>query len=255
MEIPVNQSFKFSLTLALLLGAVGTAQAVEVPANILAALKDPARPAAEVARDGARKPAQLLALGGVRSGDRVADLIMGGGYFTRILSAAVGPMGIVYAYQPAEFIQFQASYGENLKTVAGAYANITPLSASFQTLDLPDDLDLVLTVQNYHDLHLKHFSQGTAAKVNAEIFKSLKPGGVYLIVDHEALAGSGLAAADTLHRIDIADVKTEVEAAGFRLEATSDMLDAPADPKTANVFDPVIRGKTDQFVLKFLKPG
>jgi predicted methyltransferase len=179
---------------------------------------------------------------------------MGGGYFTRILSAAVGPNGQVIAYQPAEFIAFQKSYGENLKTVSGAYKNVTPLDASLQKLDLPDGLDLVLTVQNYHDLHLKPFPADTASKVNAEVFKSLKPGGIYLVVDHVAAPGSGLAAADAVHRIEPSIIKSEVEAAGFKLETESPLLRASTDPHTASVFDPAIRGKTDQAVLKFRKP-
>lgn len=238
--------------LVLALGA-GAAQAA-VPGNIAAALADKTRPAEETARDAARKPGEILALGEVKTGGKVADLVMGGGYFTRILSAAVGPKGQVIAYQPSEFIQFQASYGENQKKVAAAYANVTPLTTTFAALDLPDGLDLVLTVQNYHDLHLKPFAADTASKVNAEVFKSLKPGGVYLIVDHTALAGSGLEAADKIHRIDPAIVRKEVEAAGFKFDAESAMLAAPSDPKTANVFAPAIRGKTDQFVMKFRKP-
>ena len=241
-----------ALSISLILG--GTGLAAPIPANITKALADPARPATDVARDAARHPAELLAFAGVKPGAQVADFIIGGGYFTRILSAAVGPKGHVTAYQPAEFIQFQASYGENLKTVAAAYKNITPLSSSLQVMDLPDKLDLVMTVQNYHDLHLGPFPKDTATKINAEVFKSLKPGGVFLIVDHAATAGSGIGAADTLHRIDIAAVKSEVEAAGFKLAAESSMLAVSADPHTANVFDPVIRGKTDQFVLKFVKP-
>lgn len=241
-----------ALSISLILG--GTGLAAPIPANITKALADPARPATDVARDAARHPAELLAFAGVKPGAQVADFIIGGGYFTRILSAAVGPKGHVTAYQPAEFIQFQASYGENLKTVAAAYKNITPLSSSLQVMDLPDKLDLVMTVQNYHDLHLGPFPKDTATKINAEVFKSLKPGGVFLIVDHAATAGSGISAADTLHRIDIAAVKSEVEAAGFKLAVESSMLAVSADPHTANVFDPVIRGKTDQFVLKFVKP-
>lgn len=238
---------------ALALGVAGAA-AAQVPANITTALSDASRPAADTARDAARKPGELLAFAGVKPGDKAADLIMGGGYFTRILSAAVGPDGRVYAYQPAEFIRFQASYGESLKTVAGAYRNVTPLDASLQALDLPDGLDLVFTNQNYHDLHLKPFPQDTASKVNAEIFRSLKPGGVYLIVDHTAAAGSGLEVADSLHRIDPAIVRKEVEAAGFRFERESPLLKSTADKIGTNVFDPSVRGKTDQFVMKFRKP-
>jgi predicted methyltransferase len=224
------------------------------PPNIVAALADKARPADEAARDAARKPGELLEFAGVKTGDKVVDLIMGGGYFTRLLSVAVGPKGQVIAYQPTEFIQFQAKYGEDQKKVAAAYPNITALTSSLGALDLPDGVDLVLTVQNYHDLHLTPFPKDTAAKVNAEVFKSLKPGGAYVIVDHVAVTGSGLDAAMKVHRIDPAIVKQEVEAAGFKLESESPLLKDASDPHTASVFDPAIRGKTDQFVMKFRKP-
>lgn len=235
--------------------AQAAAQAAATPPNIVAAMADKARPADEVARDAARKPGELLAYAGVRTGDRVVDLIMGGGYFTRLLAVAVGPNGHVTAYQPAEFIQFKAKYGEDQKAIAAAYPNVTALSSSFGALDLPDGVDLVLTVQNYHDLHLAQFPKDTAAKVNAEVFKSLKPGGVYLVVDHVAEAGSGLEPPTKAHRIDPAIVRQEVEAAGFKLESESPLLKDASDKHTASVFDPAIRGKTDQFVMKFRKPG
>lgn len=243
-----------SVLTAFAVGAFAIPALAQVPANITAALADPARPAADTARDAARHPGEILALAGVKPGAKVVDFIIGGGYFTRILSPAVGATGQVYAYQPAEFIKFKAQYGEDLKTVAGAYKNVTPLDASFGALDLPDGLDLVITVQNYHDLHLKPFPVDTAAKIDAEVFKSLKSGGVFLIIDHAAADGSGTTASDSLHRIDIAAVKSEVEAAGFRLAAESPLLRNPADPRTQIVFDPAIRGKTDQFILKFVKP-
>ncbi|MEO8112827.1 MAG: methyltransferase [Phenylobacterium sp.] len=240
----------------LALGLAGAAWAAPVPANIQAALADKGRPAVEVSRDAARKPGELLAFSGkVKPGAHVADLIIGGGYFTRVLAVAVGPKGGVVAYQPAEFIAYRAAYADELKAVAGAHANITPLTTSLGGLELPAGLDLVMTVQNYHDLHLKPFPADNAAKVNAAVFKALKPGGVYLVVDHAALAGAPLTTADTLHRVDEAIVKQEVEAAGFKLDAESPMLHDAADPHTASVFDPAIRGKTDQFVLKFKKPG
>jgi len=250
----MSRSMISALVAACALAMSAAPGAAQVPANLTAALADPARPAADAARDAARHPAELLALANIKPGGKVADFIIGGGYFTRILSAAVGPTGTVYAYQPAEFIKFQAKYGEDLKTVAAAYKNVTPLDGSLVGLDLPDGLDAVITVQNYHDLHLKPFPADTAAKVNAEVFKSLKPGGVFLVVDHYAADGSGLSAPDTLHRIDVEAVKSEVQAAGFKLAAESPLLRNPADPRTASVFDPAIRGKTDQFVLKFVKP-
>jgi predicted methyltransferase len=238
---------------ALAISAAGVAIA-QVPGPISAALKDASRPETDVSRDAARKPGELLAWSNVRPGQKVADLIMGGGYFTRILSAAVGPKGHVYAYQPEEFVRFQKSYGESQDKVAAAYKNVTPIRSSLGALDLPDGLDLVITVQNYHDLHLKAFPQDTATKVNSEIFKSLKPGGLYVIVDHVANEGAGLAAADGVHRIEPSIVRREVEAAGFRFEGESPLLRVTSDPHTTNVFDPSIRGKTDQFALKFRKP-
>jgi predicted methyltransferase len=225
-----------------------------VPANITAALGDMKRAPADSSRDVARKPAELLALAEVKPGQKVADFMMGGGYFTRILSAAVGPSGKVYAYQSAEFIKFRAAYGTEQSSVVADYKNVVPLTAPIASAGLPDGLDLVLTVQNYHDLHLKAFPAETADAANKEIFKALKPGGLYVIVDHAATAGAPLSVADTQHRIDEAIVKKEVEAAGFKLVAEDKMLANPADPHDKIVFDPSIRGKTDQFVLKFRKP-
>ena len=225
-----------------------------VPANLTAALGDKARPPADSSRDVARKPAELLALGEVKPGQKVADFMMGGGYFTRILSAAVGPKGQVYAYQSAEFVKFRAAYGTEQSTVVADYKNVTPLTAPLSAAGLPEGLDLVLTVQNYHDLHLTPFPAGTADAVNRQVFKALKPGGIYLVVDHAALSGAPIETSDSLHRIDIAIVKTEVEAAGFKLVGEDKMLANADDPHTANVFQPAIRGKTDQFVLKFKKP-
>ena len=243
-----------SIFAALAVSVAGVALAASVPANIAAALADKARPEADVKRDAARHPAEMLAYAGVKPGDKVVDFMMGGGYFTDILSPAVGPKGRVYAYQSAEFIAFRAAYGDEQKQAVAGRANTVALTAPLSAVGLPDGLDLVLTVQNYHDMHLKAFPAGTAASVNAQVFKALKPGGVYLVVDHAALAGAPITVADTLHRIDPAMVKTEVEAAGFKFEGESPLLREPADPRTALVFDAAIRGKTDQFIYKFRKP-
>jgi predicted methyltransferase len=242
-----------SILAALALAGAGVAVAA-VPANITAALADKTRPAADTARDAARKPGELLAFAEVKPGQKVADFMMGGGYFTRILSPAVGPTGKVYAYQSAEFIKFRAAYGTEQSSVVGDYKNVVPLTGPIAAAGLPEGLDLVLTVQNYHDMHLKAFPAETADTVNKEVFKALKPGGLYVIVDHAAAPGAPLTVADTQHRIDEAITKKEVEAAGFKLVAEDKMLANPADPHDKLVFDPSVRGKTDQFVLKFRKP-
>jgi predicted methyltransferase len=181
-------------------------------------------------------------------------MIIGGGYFTRVFSAAVGPRGRVIAWQPAEFIAFQASYGDSL-AAADALANVDAIRSPIAAPDFPAGLDLVFTAQNYHDLHLSMAPADTAVRVNAAVFEALKPGGLYVIIDHHAVAGSPLTAANTVHRIDIEAVKREVLAAGFVLDGESDLLANAADPRTANVFDGAIRGRTSQFMLRFRKPA
>jgi predicted methyltransferase len=165
--------------LALAIGVASAAVAANLPANISAGLADSHRPQADKDRDAARHPGELLAWAGVKPGAKVADFMMGGGYFTRILSPAVGPKGHVYAYQSGEFIKGfpRSNYGPNQQKVVADYANVTASNEDLSALNLPDGLDLVLTVQNYHDLHLTMMKPDTAKTVNAEIYKSLKPAG------------------------------------------------------------------------------
>ena len=120
--------------------------------------------------------------------------------------------------------------------------------------ELPSNLDAVFIRQNYHDLHVNFMGPADVAAFNKMVFAALKPGGVYVILDHAATPGSGLKDTNTLHRIDIAAVKSEVQAAGFKLEAESNILANPADDHTKMVLDKSIQGKTDQFLLKFRKP-
>lgn len=221
---------------------------------VAAAISDPSRPADDVKRDEARKPAAILEFAQVKPGGTAIDFIMGGGYFTRLLAKTVGPKGKVFAYQPAEFIKFRAQYGTDQASVAAAHANVTPLNGSLLTLAFPEPVDLIFTAQNYHDLHLTAFPSDTREKVDAALFKALKPGGVLLVIDHAATAGSGGRDANSLHRIDPATVRAELEKAGFKFEMESPLLRNPADPLTQLVFDPAIRGKTDQFIYRFRKP-
>ena len=251
----MRRSLIVAVSAALALSAGGLAVARQAaPASYAAALADPARPAEDRARDEARHTADTLAFAGVRPGQKIGDMIIGGGYFTRVFSAAVGPQGHVTAWQPAEFIRFGADYAQAI-AAADAMDNVDGIQSSLAGPEWPTGLDVIFTAQNYHDLHLQPFPVDTAAKVNAAAFTALKPGGVYVIVDHDAVAGAGLTVADSLHRIDVETVKAEVEAAGFVLDGQSDVLENPADPRTAVVFDPSIRGHTSQFMLRFRKPG
>ena len=224
--------------------------------EIAAALADERRPAEDRERDRGRRAAEVLALTGVEAGDRVADLVVGGGYFTRLFASLVGPGGRVLAWQPGEFVAFQASYGEELEAVDAAYENVDGQISPFAELDLEEGaFDLVFTAQNYHDFHLNPFPPETAGGVNAEIFRALEPCGRYFVIDHHAAVGTGFTVSHTLHRADEAAVTAEIEAAGFRLIGTSDLLENSEDPLTANVFDEGIRGRTSQFTLVFQKPG
>ena len=231
-------------------GAVSTT----VASDYAAALADPARPEADRGRDAVRKPAELLAFAQIAPGESVGDWVMGGGYLTRVLAAAVGPEGRVYAFQPAEFIGFRKQYGDDQKAVDDAYANVDAVSGPFAAAAWPVKLDTIVTVQNFHDLYLKPFPADTGPRGAASLFAALKPGGALVVVDHSAADGSGTTAADTLHRIDRQAVIGALTAVGFRLEAESDLWRRSDDHRSANVFDAAIRGKTDQFALRFRKP-
>ena len=223
-----------------------------VSAAISAAVGNPARPDADKQRDADRKPAESIAFAGLKPGDKIVDLLPGGGYFTRIFSKVVGSKGHVYAVWPQGVPETRTA---PVKAIAAdpAYANVTELEQPLTALKLPAAADMIWTSQNYHDLHnIPGLDLGV---VNKSIFDALKPGGTYIVLDHVAAAGSGFRDTSTLHRIDPDAVKTEVEAAGFKLVAQSDLLRNPADSHTAKVFDPSIRGKTDQFILKFQKPA
>jgi predicted methyltransferase len=247
----------FQLTLALAASAAISASAASgVPAYIATAVADPSRPAADTQRDADRKPAEVIAFSGMKPGWTIADYIPGTGYYEHIFAGVVGPKGRVYAFYPSEIPNFrkQVQLPPNGTTPWLGAPNITAIVAPANDFAAPAPLDLVWISDNYHDLHDPFFAPADLAKINAAAFKALKPGGVYLIVDHRAAAGSGLRDTNTLHRIDEAAVKSEVEAAGFQLVGESDVLKNPADDHTLAIFDPKIRSHTDQFILKFKKP-
>jgi predicted methyltransferase len=223
--------------------ALTAASAGAAPSHIEAAVANAVRPEAEMARDEARKPAEMLTFAGVEPGWKVAELLPGQGYFTRILAKAVGPEGKVYAAVPPP--QFEQARG------AG---NVVPIAFAGPGFTTPEPVDLIFTAQNYHDLHLSRLNLDVAA-VNKALFEALKPGGVLLVIDHVAADGAPLETADTLHRIDPAKARAELEAAGFVFEGESDAIRNPADDHTKGVFDASIRGQTDQFVYKFRKPA
>jgi predicted methyltransferase len=243
---------------AVLTFTAAAAGTVSIPANIAAAVADTTRPDADKVRDANRKPAETLAFTGVRPGALVAELLPGGGYFTRLFSKAVGSSGHVYALVPAPLADAPADlpdFAARVRAIAADpnYANVSVVVEPFSQLGVPAPVDLVWTSQNYHDLHnLPGLDVGVFNKM---VFDDLKPGGIYLILDHSAEEGSGPRDTATLHRIDPETVKKEVLGAGFVFVGSSDLLRRPGDNRAAKVFDPAVRGNTDQFILKFRKPA
>jgi predicted methyltransferase len=201
--------------------------------------------------DLALKVPQVIAFIAVKKGDKVADIV--GNRLTASLAQAVGPTGKVYAIETAQVAKLHPELLDSIKSLAARSANIV-VSAEPVAAPLPSGLDAVVIRQNYHDLYDKHMAPVNVAEFNKGVFAALKPGGVYVVLDHAALAGSGIGATETLHRIDPARVKTDVLAAGFTLDAESSILANPNDDHTKGVFDPFVRGHTDQFLYRFKKP-
>ena len=205
------------------------------------------------ARDADRKPAEMLSFANVHAGQTIVDFMPGKGYFTRLFSLAAGDKGTVYAVTPQVFLDVRG--GKPVPSITGeaGRGNVHDVVASATSLNLPAKAHLRWTAQPYLDMHISTGAEGIA-KFNKAVFDALKPGGLYIVLDHAGVAGLDDAGMKRLHRIDEALVKKEVEAAGFVLDSESPILRNPADPKTAGVFDPAIRGKTDQFILRFHKP-
>jgi predicted methyltransferase len=245
-----------AMTAALTLTATGSI-AKSIPSNIAAAVADSNRPDADKQRDANRRPAETLAFTGVKPGAQIGEIFPGSGYFTRIFSKAVGPKGHVYGLvpeRPADAPADLPDFAAKVKAIAADpnYANVSVVVQPLSKLAPPAPVDLMWISQNYHDLH--NVPGLDVAAFNKLMFASLKPGGIYLVLDHVALPGSGARDTKTLHRIDPETVKSEVLAAGFKLVGSSDVV-SHSDTHTLKVFDPAIRGKTDQFILKFRKPA
>jgi len=219
------------------------------PANIERAVESAARPAEHRARDADRKPAETLMLLDLAEGERVVELGAFGHYWSHMLVEAVGPSGQVYMVDMPWTDRFG---GEGARAFDAAHDNATYTQAHYNEMQLPANVDAVMMVQFYHDLTRDNVD---TADMNRKILAALKPGGIYLVIDHNAEAGSGWRDASTLHRIDPATIKSEVTAAGFELVEDSSLLANPADDRRENMRAEGIRGKTDQAVLVFRKPA
>jgi predicted methyltransferase len=201
--------------------------------------------------DPAWKAPEVVQFIGLKKGDKVADVVAG--RLTGSLAQAVGPSGKVYALETAEIVKAHPEALVHMKELASQSPNVI-VSDDPVASALPAGLDAVFIRQNYHDLYNKFMGPADVPAFNKAVFAALKPGGVYVVLDHAAAAGSGVDATNTLHRIDPARVKADVLAAGFKLDAESSILANSADDHTKNVFDPSIRNHTDQFLFRFKKP-
>ena len=222
------------------------------------AVSDTERPASDTDRDSNRKPAETLNFAGIKPGDKVADYAAGSGYFTRLFAHIVGPGGHVYASVPSPLLKYSNIVKglADIETYVVKHPNTSVNFASpVEAARYPEKLDLFWISQNYHDLHDPFMGPVDMAAFNRAVFEALKPGGLYVVLDHAAAAGSPPEVTDTLHRIEPSTVRAEVEAAGFKFEGESRVLANPSDPHTAGVFDPSIQGHTDQFILKFRRPA
>jgi predicted methyltransferase len=250
-----------SLVVVALASAAGaaraqTAAAPAIPPAIQAAVDAPDRSPDDKALDVGRHPAALLAFFGIAPGMRVAELGAGGGYTAELLARVVGPSGQVYGVNTPFLLERFAQAPWTARLAKPVMAKVRRLDREFDDPFPADvrDLDAVLIVLFYHDTV---WMKADRAKMNQAVFQALKPGGVYGIVDHSAIAGHGVADVETLHRIEESVVREEVEKAGFRLAAEADFLRAPGDTRDWSASPRVAgekRGTSDRFVLKYVKP-
>jgi len=208
--------------------------------------------------DQARQ-AELIRFARIDAGATVIDVYPGDGDWTRLFSEVVGPEGRVYSFVPAEVAHFRNDPVGLMRTLAEqpGRENVEAVSADLVAMaEVMQPADVLWLHLFYHDLHtaLIQDKGATAADFNRAVYERLKPGGFYVIVDHAAAAGTGTSDTQSLHRIDPAVVREEVEAAGFVLEAQSTMLANKDDPHAIKVFDPAIKGATDRFAYRFVKP-
>jgi predicted methyltransferase len=239
----------FICAIALWITFDATAAHAEIPGYVTRAIANPTRTKNERDADAHRLPARTIAFAGVAPGMIIGEFIPGNGYFTRILSEVVGPKGRIYGIENTNWTN--PAFDRKLM---GERRNVFLRSSRFGEFDLPEKIDLFWITQNYHDLHVAEYGRVDIAAFNRRVFDALKPGGIYVIVDQAANPGTTEDRIAALHRIDKAQVISEVTAAGFTLVGESDALRHASDDHTRSIFDVIVRGQTDEFMLKFRRP-
>ncbi|HUO88245.1 MAG TPA: hypothetical protein VMU08_03650 [Rhizomicrobium sp.] len=224
---------------------------IATPDYVSKAVADTTRPKDDRDADAIRAPAETLTFAGVKPGMVVGELYPCGGYFSRMIADVVGPAGKDYGL---ETTRWKGCAEADQKVIDEGHKNFSFVAAPFGEFSLPEKVDLFWITQNYHDLHIKEYGNVDMAAFNRKVFDALKPGGVYFILDHQAVGTLTDDAIAKVHRIAKAQLIAEVEAAGFRLAGEGTFLHRDGDDHTKSIFDKDIRGKTDQYALKFVKP-
>lgn len=219
---------------------------------IAAAIADAARPKSDRDADALRAPAATIAFAGIKPGMVIGELYPCGGYFSRLLGDVVGPGGKIYGLETTRWKGCEPA--DRKMAAEPGRKNISINAAPFGAFSLPEKVDLFWITQNYHDLHIKTYGAVDMMAFNKHVFESLKPGGIYFILNHQANPGLSVDDIAKLHRIEKSQVIREVTAAGFKLVAEGDFLHRAGDDHTKPIFDTAIRGKTDQYALKFRRP-
>jgi predicted methyltransferase len=262
MPIP-EQLMKQTITIIALLGLLAGCGDSEVPVenNSLVyeqAAANEGRTDADRARDAGRKPAEVLEFFAIQPGMTVLDMYSGGGYYTEMLSHIVGPEGSVIAHSNQAYAGFVGEEATN-RYANNRLGNVEILMAENNELALPNaSFDAIMMVLAYHDIYYVDPDNGwpeiDGPRFVETLYNGLRPGGILAVVDHSAAPGSPSETGNTLHRIDPDIVTAELEAAGFVLEAKSDVLRNMDDDHSVNMGAPEVRGKTDRFVFRFRKP-
>ena len=232
--------------------ATPLAAAPKLAGVIAAAVADPARQPEARAADATRKPTETLAFSGVKPGMAVGEFYPGGGYYTRMISSVVGPTGHVYGIENDKWksaVKADADFVTDSKLT-----NVSMDSGPFGTVRFPKPLDLAWVTQNYHDLKIAEYGKVDTVEFDRAVYKALKPGGIYFILDHQGPATMTVADIEKMHRINRDLVVKEVTSVGFKLVAEGKFLHRPGDDLTLSIFDKAIQGHTDQYALRFVKP-
>ncbi|MDT7933203.1 MAG: methyltransferase domain-containing protein [Sphingomonadaceae bacterium] len=246
---------RYLLVAAALLCAAAPAAAQMSPT---AAVADQQRPAEDRALDAGRKPAEVLAMMGLKPGMAVLDLVAGSGYYSELIADVVGPKGEVVATNPAGLA---SRYAEMWKARVARHPNITPVQRTGQETSTPpaNRFDAAMMHLIYHDFYWEsaqfNIPRIDPQQILGRLYAELKPGGTVLVVDHVANPGGDTRkVVNELHRIDPATIRADFERAGFKLAGTSNILRVSSDDHTKLVFDKSVRGNTDRVIYRFVKP-